>query len=1085
MRKFYLLVLGLMVSLWTNAFTVIDRNGIEYEVSENGSFQAVITGRIPSKFVKVLTISATVPDKQYPIIGVAEGAFMEDEYIEEVTINDENFLFVGKNAFNGCSNLKTFIIRDSYSGMEIDEGAFSRTGLTAIYMPYLSYVGYRAFAYCPNLKTVYLSDMNKYAYNILDGSPVETLLWENSLDSEVEGANAYAPPLKGISSTLKTVYAGGKIPDYFAMDFWNLETVYVSSSAQSIGQAAFLRCDKLSTIEFRKDTKLTTIGANAFAGNAAEFIDLSNATALRTIGASAFANSENLKSLIITSNAGLDIDEYAFSNCNVYQLTIKNAIKTIAANAFNETSVAILIYAPTTTPKDYSSAAESPFSKIKGLYQLRIGEQIKKIGAYSFSGLSSLLILTFEGDSNGKCELTEIGESAFANTGLKQVTLPATLTTLGSNAFNGSQITNVTIPASVTKLGSKVFGSTLTELTYNATNASFIGNTGSNYGIFQVNGTITIGSNVTAIPDRFNINAQKFSYIAFPESVEKIGILAFSGNNALKIISLPANIQSLGTNAFGNCSTPKVLTISGAVPAPNGSFTGATVSSIYCNCSNESQVQSKWASVCSNIVSQGTADYPLPTMNESMMAGRGTVTWSAQQGCDPNRTATATPNSGYTFVRWSDGVTSRTRTINLQTYHSDFPLYAFFVNDADYTTLTADVQPAGAATLRFSDPEGTVHKDGKYLAGRSEGPADETTAILTPSFDENEFTFNSWEYEGTHEGAVTEDPYTHVLTISLMYMEDAGNMGGGLVAQFPQHFTLRLDAVVKVDVQSNNNNLGRAYVTKNGDDTWTITADPFGTCKFIGWDDNGDGVIDNTESVRTVAPAESTTYTAYFDELFIVHVIPRGSGSVEIEWLEGEDMYNILKGEKVTLQAVLGENTIFRGWYVDDVLVSTKNPYVLTESIGANYYVICEIEAEDPSENSFMANVTVDPAEGGTIVSNVALEYDGYASYNGFVPENFEWILTAEPAKGYEFVGWEYMMGEDIQGTTENPLTIYTKFYDEAMPAIGVTAAFQPTQGQGIENIELTREPHKVLVDGVIYIVRDGKLFNLQGARVK
>ena len=38
---------------------------------------------------------------------------------------------------------------------------------------------------------------------------------------------------------------------------------------------------------------------------------------------------------------------------------------------------------------------------------------------------------------------------------------------------------------------------------------------------------------------------------------------------------------------------------------------------------------------------------------------------------------------------------------------------------------------------------------------------------------------------------------------------------------------------------------------------------------------------------------------------------------------------------------------------------------------------------------------------------------------------------------------------------------------------------------QSIENIELTEQAQKVVVDGVIYIVRDGKLFNLTGAQVK
>lgn len=38
---------------------------------------------------------------------------------------------------------------------------------------------------------------------------------------------------------------------------------------------------------------------------------------------------------------------------------------------------------------------------------------------------------------------------------------------------------------------------------------------------------------------------------------------------------------------------------------------------------------------------------------------------------------------------------------------------------------------------------------------------------------------------------------------------------------------------------------------------------------------------------------------------------------------------------------------------------------------------------------------------------------------------------------------------------------------------------------QGIENVVLTEKAQKVVVDGVIYIIRDNKLFNLQGAQVR
>lgn len=38
---------------------------------------------------------------------------------------------------------------------------------------------------------------------------------------------------------------------------------------------------------------------------------------------------------------------------------------------------------------------------------------------------------------------------------------------------------------------------------------------------------------------------------------------------------------------------------------------------------------------------------------------------------------------------------------------------------------------------------------------------------------------------------------------------------------------------------------------------------------------------------------------------------------------------------------------------------------------------------------------------------------------------------------------------------------------------------------EGIENIMLTEKAHKMVVDGVVYIVRDGKMFNLTGTQVR
>jgi hypothetical protein len=47
----------------------------------------------------------------------------------------------------------------------------------------------------------------------------------------------------------------------------------------------------------------------------------------------------------------------------------------------------------------------------------------------------------------------------------------------------------------------------------------------------------------------------------------------------------------------------------------------------------------------------------------------------------------------------------------------------------------------------------------------------------------------------------------------------------------------------------------------------------------------------------------------------------------------------------------------------------------------------------------------------------------------------------------------------------------------------GILEILEPVQG--IENIVLTEKTQKVVVDGVVYIIRDNKLFNVLGTQVK
>ncbi len=56
---------------------------------------------------------------------------------------------------------------------------------------------------------------------------------------------------------------------------------------------------------------------------------------------------------------------------------------------------------------------------------------------------------------------------------------------------------------------------------------------------------------------------------------------------------------------------------------------------------------------------------------------------------------------------------------------------------------------------------------------------------------------------------------------------------------------------------------------------------------------------------------------------------------------------------------------------------------------------------------------------------------------------------------------------------------------DKTQIEIGNGTATHGEAPQGIENVVLTEKANKVMVDGVMYIVRDGKMFDVRGAQVR
>lgn len=226
------------------------------------------------------------------------------------------------------------------------------------------------------------------------------------------------------------------LPDAIFKDARSLRSLTLPEGLTDIGNEAFEGCTALVTQLF--PASLLTIGDRAFAGaftgsDEARALDLSTATALRTIGKEAFDGCNTLVELTLPDNL-LEIGEGAFRECYnlTGSLTLPTRLSTIGAEAFYNCKN---LTGTLAFPAALKQLGERAFMKCAKLEALDL----------SASHLSTIAAETFKESLTGASEdklvvvvpqgVTTIAASAFEDTGLAEVDLPATLTEIGRRAF--------------------------------------------------------------------------------------------------------------------------------------------------------------------------------------------------------------------------------------------------------------------------------------------------------------------------------------------------------------------------------------------------------------------------------------------------------------------------------------------------------------------------------------------------------------------------------------------------------------------------------------------------------------------------
>ena len=273
-----------------------------------------------------------------------------------------------------------------------------------------------------------------------------------------------------------------------------------------------------------------------------------------------------------------------FDNKNLTSVTIPASVTDLAdwgdggwwAGTFSDcTNLTTVTFATNSQLKTIGGGA---FASCTSLTSITIPASVTYIGDYAFQGCESLTAITIPAGVTSLGSIDEWSGVFQDCKKLETVTFApnSRLKTIGIGAFAFSGLKNITIPASVTSIGSiDKWAGTFDGCT-NLTAVNFAPNSQLKIigdGAFTASGltSITIPSGVTSIGDFVFSDCTSLSAITIPNSVTSIGSYTFGGSS-LTSITIPNSVISIGAGAFQDCTSLSAITIPNSVKSIGVAF---------------------------------------------------------------------------------------------------------------------------------------------------------------------------------------------------------------------------------------------------------------------------------------------------------------------------------------------------------------------------------------------------------------------------------------------------------------------------------------------------------------------------------
>ncbi len=400
------------------------------------------------------------------LLSYYEGAIPEDLVIPN-SIDGKTITAIAISGFENCTDIKSVTLPDTIT--HIGRQAFAGcTSLTSINIPSsVKYIGGKtwtdfgagAFEGCTSLTEITIADSymqigrnafyNTGYYNDFGNWDGDVLYIGKHLVSTIELLEGNYKIKEGTLNLADEVFGGRDL----------LTSVEIPESIIELPEDLFSGCERLETVSFSGNSKLTTIGESAFY-SCYGITSIAIPENVTTIGDDAFSSC-NLESISLGDNSKLTtIGNDAFAGCDFEEITLPESLVSIGDTAFSGAPLSSI-----TIPRSVKEIGAGVFANCGQLTEIGIDENNKYfrvIDGNLYSRDGKTLVMYAPGKSGGFYipeSVTTIGAGAFRGCEtLSYVGIDDKVTRIEEYAFSGCyKLESIHIPNSITYIGRSAF----------------------------------------------------------------------------------------------------------------------------------------------------------------------------------------------------------------------------------------------------------------------------------------------------------------------------------------------------------------------------------------------------------------------------------------------------------------------------------------------------------------------------------------------------------------------------------------------------------------------------------------------------